>query len=147
MVWGALGCINNVDFEKKINDILHIVYLVHIFISVSAYGTHFDAILCKWRFSLQISRMVHFSMPVSACNSSSVHPILHDIWIITEFLSPSVLITVELSALYCSVYILQVNIQTGKHSYIVVSSFKCEGKSSCHDLIPNSRIIAFRLTA
>ena len=25
----------------------------------------------------------------------------------------------------------------GAHTYFVVSSFKCEGKNSCHDLIPN----------
>ena len=35
--------------------------------------------------------MVRFSMPVSSCNSSSVHPILHDTWLTTGFLSPVVL--------------------------------------------------------
>ena len=29
--------------------------------------------------------------------------------------------------------------QTGAHSYFLVLSFKCEGKYSCHDLIPNPR--------
>ena len=31
-------------------------------------------------------------------------------------------------------------ILAGVHSYFAVSSFKCEGDNSCHDLIPNSRI-------
>ena len=31
-------------------------------------------------------------------------------------------------------------ILAGAHSYFVVSSFKCQGKNSCHDLIPNLRI-------
>ena len=33
-------------------------------------------------------------------------------------------------------------ILAGTHSYFVVSSFKCEGKNSCQDLIPNPRIRA-----
>ena len=33
-------------------------------------------------------------------------------------------------------------ILAGAHSYFVISSFKCEGKDSCHDLIPNPRIYA-----
>ena len=32
-------------------------------------------------------------------------------------------------------------ILAGAHSYFVVSSFKCEGKNSYHDLIPNTRIL------
>ena len=32
-------------------------------------------------------------------------------------------------------------ILAGAHSYFVVSSFKCEGKNSCYDLIPNPCII------
>ena len=32
-------------------------------------------------------------------------------------------------------------ILAGAHSYFVVSSFKSEGKSSCHDLVPNPHII------
>ena len=31
-------------------------------------------------------------------------------------------------------------ILAGSHSYFVVSSFKCEGKNSCHDLTSNPRI-------
>ena len=31
------------------------------------------------------------------------------------------------------------------HSYSVVSSFKYEGKNSCHDLIPNPRIDADKI--
>ena len=31
-------------------------------------------------------------------------------------------------------------IVTGAHSYFAVSSLKCEGKNSCHDLIRNLRI-------
>ena len=31
-------------------------------------------------------------------------------------------------------------ILAGTHSSFVVSSFKCEGKNSCHDLIPNPRV-------
>ena len=30
-------------------------------------------------------------------------------------------------------------ILAGTHSYFEVSSFTCEGKLSCHDLIPNPR--------
>jgi hypothetical protein len=37
-----------------------------------------------------------------------VTSILHDAWLTTEFLSPCV-ITVDLSALYCSIYFLQVS--------------------------------------
>ena len=32
-------------------------------------------------------------------------------------------------------------ILAGAHSYFVVSPFKCEGKNSCHDLIPNPHIL------
>ena len=51
-------------------------------------------------------------------------------------------IIVELTALYCSVCILQL---AGAHSYVVVSSCKCKGKNSCHDLIPNPHIYAYVL--
>jgi hypothetical protein len=44
-------------------------------------------------------------------------------------------ITVELTALYCSVYVLHANWRT--LFFFMVSSFKCEGKNSCHYLIPN----------
>ena len=36
-------------------------------------------------------------------------------------------------------------ILAGAHSYLVVSSFKCEGNNSCDDLIPNPRIIHNRI--
>ena len=37
-------------------------------------------------------------------------------------------------------------ILAGARSYFVVSSFKCEGKNSCHDLIPNPRVYIYMYT-
>ena len=45
-----------------------IAYCVHFSTSVSACGTHFNAILRRWMSSLKILWMVHFSMFVPACN-------------------------------------------------------------------------------
>ena len=67
----------NEDFEKKlVNDILQIVSFFFS-TSLSACGTSFRAILPRWS-SLKILLMVRSSIPVSACNSNSIYPILHD---------------------------------------------------------------------
>ena len=49
-------------------------------------------------------------------------------------------VIVELTALYCSVRSTSA-ILGGAHSYFVISSFKCEGKNSCHDIIPNHNLV------
>ena len=50
-------------------------------------GTHCDEILCRW-FSLKILWMVRFFYACFCLYSSSVHPIQHDAWRTTGFLSP-----------------------------------------------------------
>ena len=128
---GALGCMNNEEFEKNYK--WHIAYRAHFSTSVSACGTHSDAILCKWS-SLKILWMVHFSMPVSAYNSSSSIPFCTTLDLQLSFYrSLCYKRTAHCPLLKC----LHTTsaILAGPHSYLVVSSFKCEWKNSCYDLI------------
>jgi hypothetical protein len=66
--------------------------------------------------------------------SSRVTCILHDAWLRTEFYRPMCYNSWAhcslLQCLHASVILADV------HSYFVASSFKWEGKNSCHDLIP-----------
>ena len=47
---------------------------------------------------------------------------------------------------YCSLCTTS-TILAGAYSYFVVSSFKCEGENSCHDLIPNPLLQCLRTTS
>ena len=73
MVLGALGYINNSNFEKKISA-PHIAIRVHFSISVAPTSMKFYADeglrLKSYGWAVFLS--------VSACNSSGVHPILYD---------------------------------------------------------------------
>jgi hypothetical protein len=51
---------------------------------VHACGT--NAVSRRWSPFLTILWMVHFFLPVHVYNSNSIHPILHNAWLTTEFL-------------------------------------------------------------
>ena len=64
--------------------------------------------------------------------------ILHDAWLTTSFYRPlcsNIRVYCPLLQCLCTKSV----ILAGAHSYFVVS-FKCKGKNSCHDLIPNSSV-------
>ena len=134
MVLGALGCMSNADFEKK-KCKCHIAYRVHFSTSVSACGTHFYAILR--RSSLKILQMVHFlSLFLSVTQAVSIP------FCMTVDLQPNFYGHLCYNSRVHSPLLQPLRttsaILAGAHYFAV--SFKCEGKNSCHDLIPNPRI-------
>ena len=82
---------------------------------------------------------------VDPCCSYQVTSLLHDAWLTTGFYRP----LCYNSRAHCP--LLQCPHTTsailpGAHSYFVVSLFKYERKNSCHDLVPNPRIICCMIT-
>ena len=104
-------------------------------------------LLCKFKkrsSPFKIFWMVRFSMTVSTCNSSSGQPSLLDLQL--SFYRP----LCYNSRAHCP--LLQClrttsAILAGAHSYFVVSSFKCEGNNSHHDLIPNPLLQCLRTSS
>ena len=52
---------------------------------MNACGIHYNEIVRRWKSSFKIFCIIRFSMPDSAFNSSSIHPIQYDAWLTTEF--------------------------------------------------------------
>ena len=137
MVLGALGCMNNDDFGENISK-WHIAYHAHFLSSVSAFGIHFDAILRRWSvplksygWSIFLSLFLPVTQAVSIpfCTMLDLQLLLyHPLCCNSRAHSPLLQCLCTISAIFASA-----------NFYLVVSSFKCDWKNRCHDLIPNPR--------
>ena len=78
---------NNADFQKKCNkwQIAYRVFFLILFYFSECMWYPFQCNFTQLAFPKNRMGGPFFSMPVSACYSSSIHRILHDAWLKTEF--------------------------------------------------------------
>ena len=138
MLLDALGWMHTADFEKE-NTKLYIAYHLHYLTSVSTCGTvsmefyaneDFPLKSYGWSVFLCLCPPVTQAVSIPFCTTldlqlSFYRPLCYN----SRAHCP------RLQCLCTTTAIL-----ADANSYFMVSSFKCEGKCRCHDLIPNHRI-------